>query len=180
MNDVTNALSRVWKSAQLYIGFHRDQNGQQRAEAKVWPPKNANASIHADPDEQEAFVVVKAADRDAARDVQIKLRPDKIVLRRDPAAGWEGVVVEDHTVSVQVNGTWVRIKADGSVSHEKNGDMTYVEADGSVLKKTEFIDAMMSGDGVSLTRRTDNSIAAITEDGVVSRARTPAPKLDAE
>jgi antitoxin VapB len=34
-----------------------------------------------------------------------------------------------------------------------DGDMTYVESDGSVLKKTEFVDAMMSGDGVELSRR---------------------------
>ncbi|MEO9780411.1 MAG: hypothetical protein ABJH07_26155 [Sedimentitalea sp.] len=171
MTLTNSPLARVWRSAQLYIGFHRDPQGNPRAEAKVWPPKNGNATLHPDPEQQEAFLVVSTAAKDTPRDVQIKLRPDKIVLRRDPGISWEGVVVEDHMISVQVGGAWVRIKADGSVSHELDGDMTYVESDGSVLKKTEFVDAMMSGDGVDLSRRTASHIAAITEDGVVSKAR---------
>jgi hypothetical protein len=178
MVQVTETISRVWKSAQLYVGFHRDPKGNQREQAKVWPPKNGNATIHPNPDEQEAFLVVKGADKDEPRDVQIKLRPDKIVLRRDPGASWEGVVVEDYLISVQVNGAWVRIKADGSVSHDLNGDMTYVESDGAVLKKTEFVDAMMSGDGVELSRRTPTTIAAITEDGVLAKSRGTVPELD--
>lgn len=178
--DVVKTVTRVWKSAQLYIGFHRDQNGKERAQAKVWPPKNGNATIHSNPEEQEAFLVIKDADMDAARDVQIKLHPDKIVLRRDPGVSWEGVVVEDYMIAVQVNGVWVRIKADGSVSHELDGDMTYVESDGSVLKKTEFVDAMMSGDGVALSRRTPTTIAAITEDGVLAKSRddTALPEIE--
>ena len=51
MGDVKRTALRVWKSAQLYIGFHRDRQGNQRAEAKVWPPKNGNATIHPNPDE---------------------------------------------------------------------------------------------------------------------------------
>ncbi len=180
MNQMTKSIARVWKSAQLYIGFHRDPKGNQRAQAKVWPPKNGNATIHPNPEEQEAFLVIKAADKDAPRDVQIKLRPDKIVLRRDPGVSWEGVVVEDDLISVQVNGAWVRIKADGSVAHELNGDMTYVESDGSVLKKTEFVDAMMSGDGVELSRRTPTTIAAITEDGVLAKSRERAPPAETD
>ncbi|MEP3329345.1 MAG: hypothetical protein ABJO34_02695, partial [Sedimentitalea sp.] len=88
--------------------------------------------------------------------------------------------VEDHMISVQVGGAWVRIKADGSVSHELDGDMTYVESDGSVLKKTEFVDAMMSGDGVELSRRTPTSIATITEDGVLAKSRDTTPEIDSE
>ncbi|MDA3857386.1 MAG: hypothetical protein PF480_03925, partial [Roseovarius sp.] len=137
-----------------------------------------NASIHPNPEEQEAFLVVKAADRAGPRDVQVKLHPDKIVLRRDSGPSWEGVVVEDHMISVQVAGAWVRIRADGSVAHERDGDMTYVESDGAVLKKTEFVEAMMSGDGVELSRRTPTTIAAITEDGVLAKSRDTAPKLD--
>jgi hypothetical protein len=175
MDQVTKAVARVWKSAQLYIGFHRDPKGNQREQAKVWPPKNGNASIHPNPEEQVAFLVIKTADSEAPRDVQVKLRPDKIVLRRDPCIGWEGVVVEDYMISVQVNGVWIRIQADGSVSHEMNGDMTYVESDGAVLKKTEFVDAMMSGDGVELSRRTPTTIAAITADGVVAKTRDQLP-----
>ena len=168
---IVKSLNRVWKSAQLYIGFHRDQRGNERAEAKVWPPKNGNASIHPNPEEQEAFLVVKSTDREDARDIQIKLRPDKIVLRRDQGAAWEGVIVEDHMISVQVNGVWVRIMHDGSIAHEMDGDMTYVEANGAVLKKTEFVEAMMSGDGVELSRRTPDSIAAIGQDGILAKSR---------
>lgn len=173
MKQVTKSIERIWKSAQLYVGFHRDQKGNQRAEAKAWPPRNGNATIHPDPQEQEAFLVLKAADKSAHRDVQIKLRPDKIVLRRDPDPdpGWEGVMIDDQMISIQVNGSWIRIKPDGSVTHERDGDMTYVEADGAVLKKTEFVDAMISGDGVNLSRRTPTTIASITEDGVLAKSR---------
>lgn len=171
MGDVKQAASRVWKSAQLYIGFHRDQQGNQRAQAKVWPPKNGNASIHPNPEEQEAFLVVKATDKAEPRDVQIKCHPDKIVLRRDPGVSWEGIVVEEGLISVQVGGAWVRIKSDGAVAHERDGDMTYVEPDGAVLKKTEFVEAMMSGDGLELSRRTPTTIAAFCEDGVLAKSR---------
>lgn len=164
-------IHRVWRAAQLYIGFHRDPSGRKRDTAKVWPPKNGNATLHSDPEEQEAFVVLKAADPKDPRDVQIKLRPNHIVLRRDPGAGWEGIVVEEAGLSVQVKGTWIRIRADGSVSREAEGDTTYLEADGAVLKKTTFAEAMVSGDGVELTRRTDTMIAAIRHDGVIAKSR---------
>ncbi|MEP2781082.1 MAG: hypothetical protein ABJP33_01420, partial [Pseudoruegeria sp.] len=39
----------------------KDQNGKRRDTAKVWPPKNGNASIHAVPSEQETFLVLKSA-----------------------------------------------------------------------------------------------------------------------
>lgn len=171
MSLIPSQAKRIWKSAQLYIGFHRDQSGQRRTSVKVWPPKNANASIHSNPEEQEAFLVVKSEDRQNARDVQIKLRQDKFVLRRDAGEAWEGIIVEDHMVSIQVNGTWIRIMGDGSISHAKGSDTTYVEADGSVLKKTEYVEAMMSGDGKKLTRRTHDNISAIDETGIVSKAR---------
>ncbi|MBT2132657.1 hypothetical protein [Aliiroseovarius lamellibrachiae] len=171
MSKLVTGIRQTWRSAQLYIGFHRDPKGNQRAQEKVWPPKNGNASIHPDPDTQEAFIVVKAADKDAPRDVQIKLHPNKIVLRRDPGVSWEGIVVDDYMISVQVGGAWVRISADGSISHERDGDMTYVEPDGAVLKKTEFVEAMMSGNGVELSRRTPTTIAAISKDGVIAKSR---------
>ena len=167
----TISINRIWKSAQLYIGFHRDQNGKQRDEAKVWPPKNGNASIHADPKEQEAFIVLKSADQEKPRDVQLKLHPDRIVVRRDAGPSWQGVVLEDALISVQVNGTWIRIKSDGSVTHELNGDLTHIEADGAVIKTTAFVQAQMSGDGVEMSRRTASCIAAIRHDGVVSKQR---------
>ena len=172
MTSVQKTITRVWKSAQLYIGFHKDPEGKQRSQAKAWPPKNGNATIHPNPQEQEAFMVVKSTDRAEARDVQVKLRPAEIVLRRDPGLSWEGVIIEDHMISVQVNGAWVRIMGDGSIAHDADGDMTYVERDGSVLKKTEFVEAMMSGDGTELSRRTPDSIAAIGQDGILSKSRS--------
>ncbi len=172
MNEVTKATRRLWKSAQLFIGFYTDQRGNVRNQPKVWPPKNANATIHSDPKVQEAFLEVRADDRSTTRDVQIRLQQDKIVLRRDSDnIGWEGIVVEDDCVAIRVNGIWVRIKADGAITRETDDDTTYIDADGSVLKKTEYVDAMMSGDGVELSRRTPDTIAAITEDGVIAKAR---------
>ena len=112
--------------------------------------------------------------------MQVKLRPDKTVLRRYPGDSWEGVVVEDHIISVQVNGVWVRVKADGSVSHELEGDMTYVESDESVLKKTEFVDAMMSTNGVELSHRAPTTITVITEDGVLAKLRSTSSPLDTD
>ncbi|MEO0953290.1 MAG: hypothetical protein AAFY44_18510 [Pseudomonadota bacterium] len=172
MNQVAKATRRLWKSAQLYIGFHTDPKGNVRNQPKVWPPKNANATIHSDPKVQEAFLEVRADEKSNVRDVQIRLQQDKIVLRRNTDdIGWEGIVVEDDSVAIRVNGTWVRIKVDGAITRETDDDTTYIEADGSILKMTEYVEAMMSGDGVELSRRTPDTIAAITEDGVVARSK---------
>jgi len=171
MNDIAKVVRRTWKSAQLYIGFHRDLGGKKREEPKVWPPKNASATIHSDPTEQEAFVVVKSSDGDAAQDVQIKLRPDKIVLRRDYEDAWNGVLVTDHSVTVAVAGLSIRINHDGSITREDGNDTTWVEADGSILKKTEFVEASMSSDGVEMARRTPDNVSAISRDGFLSKGR---------
>ena len=171
MTDIPSAVRRVWKSAQRYIGFHRDPEGEKRDTPHVWPPKNAHATIHNDPAEQEAFIVVRSTDDDAEQDVQIKLRPDKIVLRRDYSEAWDGVLVTEHSVSVAVGGISIRINHDGSITREVGADTTWIEADGSVLKKTDFVEAKMSGDGVELSRRTPNNIAAISHDGVISKGR---------
>lgn len=171
MSNLTKTIRRTWKSAQLYIGFHVDPSGKKRKTPKVWPPKNASATLHADPLQQEAFVVVKNADGDAERDVQIKLRPDKIVLRRDYEDAWNGVLVTEHSVTVAVAGLSIRINHDGSITREDGLDTTWVEADGSVLKKTEFVEASMSGDGVEMSRRTPDNISAIQRDGVLSKGR---------
>ncbi|MCV0423995.1 MAG: hypothetical protein K5905_00850 [Roseibium sp.] len=58
------------------------------------------ASIHPNPDEQEAFIVVKSADSDLSQDVQIKLRPDRIILRRDAAMHWQGVQIEADAITM--------------------------------------------------------------------------------
>ena len=154
----------------LYRVSRRSQ-GQEAQDAKGLAPKNANATLHDDPLKQEAFVVVKSTDGDSARDVQIKLRPDKIVLRRDYDDAWNGVLVDEHSVTVAVAGLSIRINHDGSITREDGLETTWVEADGSVLKKTEFVEASMSGDGVELTRRTPDNISAIQRDGVLSKGR---------
>ncbi|MDP5218785.1 hypothetical protein Q5Y75_16265 [Ruegeria sp. 2205SS24-7] len=170
--SVGSAVRRVWKSAQLYIGFHRDPSGRKRDRAKVWPPKNASASIHADPGEQEAFLVVKSVDTSASEDVQIRIRPDKIVLRRDCDTCWQGVQVDAFSVMVRTaDDVYIKIGYDGSVTRQTEADETTVDADGSVFKRTDYAEAHMSGDGVTVSRRTDTHVAAITEDGVVSKLR---------
>lgn len=171
MTIVASKARRVWKSAQLCIGFHRDREGKLREQPHVWSPKNASATIHRDPKEQETFLVVKSAANDRDQDIQIKLRPDMIVLRRDFKDAWEGVKIDAFAVSVKVGNLSIRINHDGSITREDGECTTWIEADGSVLKKTEFVDATMSGDGVELTRRTPENIAAITRGGVLSRDR---------
>ena len=167
MTTLTKPLHRFWKSAQLYIGFHTDPKGRKRQVPHVWPPKNARATIQEDPAEQETFVVVKSAARDSAQDVQIKLRPDMIVLRRDASDAWEGVIVEQSSVAVKVGGVSIRIGHDGTITREDGDSTTWVEADGGVLKKTEFVDAAMSPDGTELSRRTTGNLTAITKDGMI-------------
>ncbi|WP_120633524.1 hypothetical protein [Ruegeria sp. EL01] len=167
-----SAIRRVWKSAQMYIAFHKDQNKRQRDEPKFWPPKNGSASLHDDTAEQEAIVVVKTADPDETRDVQIKLHPNRIVVRRDAESRWQGVAVDDHSVTVRMaDNTIIEIRHDGSIKRRGAEDETHVEADGSIFKWTEFAEAHMTGDGIEMSRRTDDRIAAITHDGVVDRAR---------
>ncbi len=171
MTTFTKSLHRVWKSAQLYIRFHRDLDGKARKEPHAWPPKNGRATIQEDPAEQEAFVVLKSADGDAAQDVQIKLRPDVIVLRRDYKGAWEGVFVDPFTVSVKVGSVSIRINHDGSITRDDGDSKTWVKADGGILKKTEFVDAAMSADGTELSRRTPDNLAAITDRGLISKDR---------
>jgi len=171
MNRIAQSARRVWKSAQLYVGFHRDPTGKMRKEPHVWPPKNARATIHPNPAEQESFLLLKSAEGDADQDIQIKLRPDKIVLRRDYKDAWEGVMIDEHSVAVKVGGVSIRINHDGSVTREDGDSTTWVEADGGVLKKTEFVDAAMSADGTELSRRTPDNLTAITERGLISKDR---------
>lgn len=166
------AVRRVWKSAQMYVGFHKDQNGRKRDQAKLWPPKDGNATIHGDPDTQEAIVVVKAANPKATQDVEIKLHPNQIVVRRDADMWWQGVAVEEDTVRVRMaDGTMIVIAHDGSIKRRSADDETHVEADGSIFKLTAQAESHMTGDGVELTRRTEDRIASITADGVVDRSR---------
>ena len=167
-----SAIRRVWKSAQMYIAFHKDQKKRKREEPKLWPPKNGSASLHDDIAEQEAIVVVKAADAEDTQDVQIKLHPNRIVVRRETDKWWQGVAVEEDTIRVRMaDGTYITIEYDGRIKRYGHDDHTYVEADGSIFKHTAYAESHMTGDGVEMSRRTEDRIASITHDGVVDRAR---------
>ncbi len=115
--------------------------------------------------------MLKSVDGDDAQDVQIKLRPDMIVLRRDCPDAWDGIIADQHSVKVKVGGVSIRVNFDGSIAREDDDSTTWVEADGGVLKKTEFVKAAMSPDGSELTRRTPDNLKAITQSGLVSRDR---------
>ena len=171
MSSVAATTRRVWKSARLLVGFHRDRDGRRRDKPHVWSPKNGSAAIHRDPCEQETFVVVKSADGDVDQDIQIRLRPDMIVLRRDLEQAWQGVKIDAFSVSVKVGDISIRVGHDGSITREDEDGTTWVEADGGVLKTTEFVEASMSGDGTELTRRTSENLATINPRGVLSRER---------
>lgn len=119
MTSLTSIARRVWKSAQLFVGFHRDPKGQARDTPHVWPPKNGRASIHPNPDEQESFVELQSAEGDSAQDVQIRLRPDVIVLRRDAKDAWEGVMIDEHAVTVKVGDVSISVNHDGSVTRRR-------------------------------------------------------------
>ena len=139
---------RIWKTAQLYIGFHRDPQGRRRQTARTWRPKNANATIHPDPSEQEAFVVLKSSDNSSLEDVQVKFRSDKVILRRDADMAWQGIQIDPMGVIVQqADGTRVKVWYDGSVTRATATDRTTIEVDSSVFKKTRYAEAYMSGDG---------------------------------
>jgi hypothetical protein len=69
------------------------------------------------------------------------------------------------------DGTIIEVRHDGSVKRRSAEDETHVEADGSIFKWTEHAETTMTGDGIEMTRRTEDRITAITYDGVVDRAR---------
>ncbi|PHS19329.1 MAG: hypothetical protein COA78_00310 [Blastopirellula sp.] len=171
MSRIASSARHVWKSAQLCVGFHRDPKGKLRDEPYVWSPKNGHVTIHRDPDEQETFIVLKSADGDNEQDIQIKLGPDMIVLRRDYKDAWDGVKIDAFAVSVKVGCVSIRVNHDGSITREDGDSTTWVEADGGVLKKTEFGEASMSSNGMELTRRTPENLTAITRDGLLSKGR---------
>ncbi len=112
-----------------------------------------------------------SAGGDSNRDVQIKLRPDMIVLRRDSEAAWQGVRIDESAISISVAGILIRVGPDGSVTREDEGTTTWLEADGGVLKTTGSVEASMSGDGMELTRRTPDRLSAITGHGVLTKQR---------
>lgn len=55
---------RVWKSAQLCVGFHKDRDGRKRRAPHLWTPKDGRASLFSNPNEQESFVHLKSTEGD--------------------------------------------------------------------------------------------------------------------
>ncbi|WP_234822681.1 hypothetical protein [Palleronia aestuarii] len=166
-------IKSAWKSAQLLIAFHRDRHGTQRNEPRLWRPNDACAGLPDDPKQKEAFVVLRG-DGDAG-DVQIRMHPDKIILRRDDEAlGWTGIQADHHGVSVLVGTVWITVQGDGSIRRQVDGnadDTSWMEADGSFIRIAPDAQIVVTGDGARLSRRTERQLDAITEDGVVSRRR---------
>ena len=171
--SVPGPVRSVWKSAQLLIAFHRTRQREKRPEPVMWRPNDATARLPEDPEDKEAFVVVKG--EGGAQDVQIKMHPDKLILRRDAGApaGWTGIIADHHEVRVKVGETWVVVRADGSVQRQTDGaeDTAWIEADGAFMRLGPETEILVSGDGSSLSRRTAQQIDAITADGVVSRRK---------
>ena len=86
----------------MYVGIHTDQKGKPRTQPRLRSPKNGNASIHNDATAHEAIVVVNAADSEASQDVQIKLHPNQIAVRRDTDIRWQGVAADEYSVTVRM------------------------------------------------------------------------------
>jgi|SRR5210317_1891194 hypothetical protein len=170
-NDRKTTTHRVWKSAQLCVGFHKDSSGRQRKAPLLWSPKDGKVSLYSNPSQQESFVILKSSAGNSKEDVQIRLRPDVIDLSRGDQGAWTQVTVDEFAVSVEVAGIYIRIEHDGTIKREGASGITWLEADGGVLKQSETVEASISADGMELTRRTAGNLSVIAEQGVLSRQR---------
>ena len=166
---VSSAIRAIWDRVQLLIAFHRDPARKVRPEPFLWPPNGATAGLRGDAEDQETFVHLRGVDR--SDDVQLKLRPDKIIARREVGKGWSGVEIDDGCVRVLVGDIWVEVGPDGSVTRRADDSTTYLEGDGAIIRLSEDAEILVSRDGRSITRRTAERIEGLTADGVVSRTR---------
>ena len=117
------------------------------------------AGITDEPQAKESVLVVNG--HGDAGDVQIKLHPDKIILRRDPEAlGWSGIQVDHYGVKVLVGDVRITVKGDGSVERADH-DKSWMEADRSYIRLAPDVEIEVSGDEASLTRRTTERIEVI-------------------
>lgn len=154
----------------MLIAFHLDPKRQKRDVPYLWKPKNGDAGLNHDATEQETFIQLHGIDTE--NDVQLKLRPDAIIARRDGGIGWSGVMISDDTVQVIVGDMKLEIRPDGSVArHDNDGSSTFLEGDGSIIKLSAQAQITVSSDGGTMRRRTEDRIEAITPDGVVSKGR---------
>lgn len=167
LTPVKKTVHRVWTSARLLIGFHRKPDGAMRDKAYVWAPKDGHATIREDVTDAEVFCELASANGDKDMNVQIKLHPDKIVLRRGTPDYWKGIVVSEFDVQVQVGGIWVKIGYDGTVTRQTDVDTTLVEVDGSVFKETLYSTAKMSADGTELSSVGPDQVASVSLDGIM-------------
>lgn len=163
-------MRQIWKSVQLFVAFHKDQDGKPRSSPFLWAPKRAQANV-TDPAEKNKEAVLIVDGTEEARDVQVAVRPDQIVLRRDDGENWRGLVVTDHTVTVQVGGCFIEIQHDGAVrvTDDTDQNATILGADGSIYRWTAHGEIRVSGDGSQVTRRSAAGLAAITADGVIAK-----------
>jgi hypothetical protein len=160
-------IKSVWTSAELLIAFHRAPDGKKRDKPSFWSPKNAFARIFERPKEQQAFVTVKG--QGGMRDVQIAFQQSRIVAKREAGLGWEGIELKDEFVRIFVNGRSILIKPDGGVSIEEGEDKTHLDADGSIWRLLDDAEITVSPDGENISRRTEDRITVVTEDGVLSK-----------
>lgn len=176
--SITKRVARKWRSACLLVGFHRNRAGVRREKPFFWSPDKAHAGIGDDPQHSETVCVVSSVTGNRDEDVQIKLHPDKIVLRRGQEDCWTGIIVTDTDVQVQVAGKWIRIGHDGRVELKTDLDTTSVEADGSVLKELDGVWATMSGDGSKISSSTEHVVSSISPRGVLQKIRGGSAKPD--
>lgn len=168
----------IWDRARMLIAFHRDPSRKMRSEPYLWPPKNGATGLRHDVRDQETFIDLRGVDR--ADDVQLKLRSNAIVARREAGRGWSGVEINDHQVRVLVDGIWIEIQHDGTVLRETADSTTFLEGDGSIIKTTEETDLFVSSDNAEITRRTQDRIDVVTVDGVLSKPRKAIAGPDGE
>ena len=161
------SIQQAWSSVRFMIGFHRDAAGTKRDKARVWSPPDGNATIREDTSDAEVFCHIASGNDDKDMDVQIKMHPDKIVLRRSSEDYWRGIVVSEYDVQVRVGDTWIKVGHDGSVTRENDMDRTFIDNDGSVFKETLFSTAKMSADGTELSSSTATQVALITPEGAM-------------
>ncbi len=171
MPPLPRALTRLWTSVELCIGYHRDRNGKPHDGPRIWSPRHRRAQIHADPDVEETFLMVRAVRPEPGDDVRIGFLPDRLTLSRPSGQGWEALVLTDHGVSIRVGDSRITVRHDGSVSREDSTGVSYIEADGAVLRQTGFALAMISGDGDEVVSRTAKRLAAIRGGGMVCKPR---------
>ena len=159
----------VWNSAKLLIAFHKDKQRKTRETPFFWSPKEAFARLLANTGDQEAFVQVQGEDR--ADDVQIKLHPDRIIVRRSKTEGWSGLVIYDDHIRIGLPDMTIKVAPDGTVTVDRDAGTTYLDGDGSIIKVSPDAEILVSSDGAQISRKTDYQLDAITADGILSRAR---------